>query len=867
MRAPLRPTANRLALAVILTASAHQLGCMSQPNAPVGVVRVAITMVPADVSCISLTAVGSRTATQLFDVTPGSSSVLMMPGLPTGAVTFTALAFAGPCSMAGDISTANWVSDPVTLQVAAGMVVDVSLVMHRNGRARVGVDFQDDTMAQGTCNDGIQNSTETDVDCGGANMAHICAACADGKHCLVAHDCVSGVCTGGVCATPTCSDGARNGGETGVDCGGPTMCPRCADGQGCTTSSDCASGTCDGGQMRCVASAAACNDGIQNSTETDVDCGGITMAHSCSPCADGQHCLVGRDCFSGVCAGGSCSTPTCSDGARNGGETGVDCGGPTMCRRCDTGEGCTSPTDCANGNCDPTMRCSAVAATCADGILNGNESDVDCGGPCPACADGRHCRLDADCAGGTCSAGICATATSIACANGVQDGNETGVDCGGGSCPGCPFGGRCFVNTDCFSNVCDQHLRRCRGSCTDGIQDGSEPDVDCGFSCNVGCADGQHCVTNNDCASNSCVGGICQTTTCADGARDGTETDVDCGGNVCRACQAGQSCHDRTDCFNGQCDNQQTCTSNNTGCTIDGIFDNGETDLDCGGPCPPCAVGLRCLVNTDCTKPQACVGGFCAATVSCTDGVQDGDETGVDCGGTSCLACPGARCRLDTDCQSNLCLHDSHDIVAVCSSLTCGNGVQDGTETDVDCGGGVTCHLCAVGQHCQVAKDCVAGLCVAGVCNTCTDGVQDGDETGVDCGGASCLECPGTRCRVDTDCASNVCLRSKDLFASICASPTCGDGVQDGPETDVDCGGVGCNQCLVGQGCQVDSDCLKGTCLNGTCFPLSCGNGVRDGTETDIDCGGGTCPPCAANNMCQTPSDCTSGLCLFSTCL
>jgi hypothetical protein len=33
------------------------------------------------------------------------------------------------------------------------------------------------------------------------------------------------VCTGGTCQAPTCSDGFENGGETGIDCGGP--CPPC----------------------------------------------------------------------------------------------------------------------------------------------------------------------------------------------------------------------------------------------------------------------------------------------------------------------------------------------------------------------------------------------------------------------------------------------------------------------------------------------------------------------------------------------------------------------------------------------------------------------------------------------------------------
>jgi len=65
---------------------------------------------------------------------------------------------------------------------------------------------------------------------------------------------------------------------------------------------------------------------------------------------------------SSVCGGGGGGNPpTCNDGIQNGQETGVDCGGPT---------------------CPP---CEA-APTCTDGIQNGQETGVDCGGPtCPPC--------------------------------------------------------------------------------------------------------------------------------------------------------------------------------------------------------------------------------------------------------------------------------------------------------------------------------------------------------------------------------------------------------------------------------------------------------------------------------------------------
>jgi plastocyanin len=47
-------------------------------------------------------------------------------------------------------------------------------------------------------------------------------------------------------------------------------------------------------------------------------------------------------------------------------------------------------------------------ATCFDGQLNGNESDLDCGGACTPCAGVGACRSSLDCASGVCSTGKCA---------------------------------------------------------------------------------------------------------------------------------------------------------------------------------------------------------------------------------------------------------------------------------------------------------------------------------------------------------------------------------------------------------------------------------------------------------------------------
>lgn len=88
---------------------------------------------------------------------------------------------------------------------------------------------------------------------------------------------------------------------------------------------------------------------------------------------------------------------------------------------------------------------------------------------------------------------------------------------------------------------------------------------------------------------------------------------------------------------------------------------------------------------------------------------------------------------------------------------------------------------------------------------------------------------------------------------------TCNDGMLDGDETDIDCGGS-CNPCENGSACVSDSDCISNHCINGLCEELNtCNDNELDGDETDIDCGG-SCNPCNENQHCYTDSDCSSGL-------
>jgi hypothetical protein len=101
---------------------------------------------------------------------------------------------------------------------------------------------------------------------------------------------------------------------------------------------------------------------------------------------------------------------------------------------------------CDTGTCLPTT----IEDSCHDRVLDGDETDVDCGGSCRACGFDAACVVASDCQTGVCDAGTCAAPT---CSDGVQDGFEQGVDCGDGQCGACA-GEICGEDASCHSNVC-----------------------------------------------------------------------------------------------------------------------------------------------------------------------------------------------------------------------------------------------------------------------------------------------------------------------------------------------------------------------------------------------------------------------------
>ncbi|MDC0739903.1 hypothetical protein [Polyangium mundeleinium] len=277
--------------------------------------------------------------------------------------------------------------------------------------------------------------------------------------------------------------------------------------------------------------------------------------------------------------------------------------------------------------------------------------------------------------------------------------------------------------------------------------------------------------------------------------------------------------------------------------------DEGGAACDGKGHCVECTAGVHCA-SGKCGPDRTCI------PATCSDTIENGDETDVDCGGSCVANCgPGAGCVVDDDCVGGLC-------EAGTCAPTCKDGAKNGEETGADCGG-PTCPACPLGVACEIDADCVSGFCETGVCAaipTCSDGAKNGAETDVDCGGPDCVKCVvGGACEGGVDCDTASCV------AGVCAGPSCADGVQNGNEAGIDCGTVCPTGCAPGAPCTNGLDCASKICEgpagSAVCSTPSCFDGEHNGDETSYDCGGSCDVKCPPFYPCLVHADCKGGVC------
>ncbi|MEZ4300195.1 MAG: hypothetical protein R3B70_34935 [Polyangiaceae bacterium] len=341
----------------------------------------------------------------------------------------------------------------------------------------------------------------------------------------------------------------------------------------------------------CAAFLRTCTDGQRDGDETGTDCGG-----SCARCPDGQPCLTGADCQSAVCTAARCAPPACDDGARNGAETDVDCGG-TCDQGCAAGQRCGENTDCAGEQCSgPNGTC---LPTCTDGVTNGGETDVDCGGPCKGCQVGLQCAGSSlNCEPGTyCEGTVCEKlkGNGVACESAEQ----------------CVSGFR--ADEVCCNDPCTEPCRACNlgastGTCK-SIPSGDDPANECAGDdvCdgNGACkkAPGATCALGSECASGECWDDVCCETACTDtcwacneaatGKEDGQCAYILAGLDPHEECDGNDACWGNGACAMGKSENGLSCASA-FACASNYCADGVCCATPCQTPCMGCALtGLK----------------------------------------------------------------------------------------------------------------------------------------------------------------------------------------------------------------------------------------------------------------------------------
>jgi cysteine-rich repeat protein len=220
--------------------------------------------------------------------------------------------------------------------------------------------------------------------------------------------------------------------------------------------------------------------------------------------------------------------------------------------------------------------------------------------------------------------------------------------------------------------------------------------------------------------------------------------------------------------------------------------------------------------------------------VDAGEGCDDGDANAADAACTP--ACEPATCG-DGYVHADEACDDGNDFDAdlctnACTPGSCGDGVVDNGEA-CDDGNADNSDACLIG--------CVLAACgdsyVRPGLETCDDGNADN---------------------------SDGCLQD-------CTLATCGDGylhegVEECDDDDDDNSDgclVGCTLAVCDDGNTVGDDGCSADCMS----PASCSDGVANGGETDVDCGGPTCAGCTDHMNCDDGDDCASTFCSANSCV
>jgi hypothetical protein len=379
-------------------------------------------------------------------------------------------------------------------------------------------------------------------------------------------------------------------------------------------------------------------------------------------CIDTTTCPPPAPCMLATCTAGACGETPQAQRTACASSGGKLCDGAGACVACLLSSDCTTTAapNCVSRQC--------VAASCMDGMKNGTETDVDCGGTCSKCALGSSCKVAGDCQSNVCGAG-----SKCGCSADAQCGSGKFCDPTGACKPLIATGKACTRPGECTL-----------GFCVDG------------FCCNVAC--------NGTCQA--CAGSKKQV-----GGMDGTCGPAKDGTDPHSTCAAGPTCGNTGQCMGGACQLAPTTTSCGAATCV-GSTATASRSCDGAGTCNPpstssCAPYLCETAGTKCKNT-------CALASDCT--------SGYTCIGIACVALKsnGATCVSGIECSSGNC------VTGVCCNTACGGTCMGcavapavGTCTNLPASAPDVVHGCSVTQACNGS-----GACLLATGQSCTGDAQ-----------------------------------------------------------------------------------------------------------------------------------------------
>ncbi|TXD38705.1 hypothetical protein FRC96_07130 [Lujinxingia vulgaris] len=544
--------------------------------------------------------------------------------------------------------------------------------------------------------------------------------------------------------------------------------------------------------------APSCDDGVQNGDESAVDCGG-----ACAPCALGESCGEATDCESGFCTENVCVDESCAD---------VACADDEACYRavcylaCEDADGCDPSSRCYQGSCLPldcsTAEC-AASETCYRGVCYG------------ACTGDEGCSEE----GAECVEGSCVVPT---CDDGLQNGDETDIDCGGSECDACAPGKMCEAGEDC-----QEPLATPWSDCDFGESACAEVGTQTRTVTTYSCGDAMTCEVNEAVETQECTR---QT------------DDLECGETVIGEWGACQGAGEQGVCTT-EGERRRVITS--YVCAEGGCEVVEEEEFE------------ACVLDTDaqaCGAPETGEWSACGGFDSVCD--QDGTRSRT----VTYFECDGGECneRVDTETESCLrattgvsCGDETYGDWSACEGFSgvCGQtGTQSRTVTYRECNGGeCSTRTATESQTCTRNTDgTTCGSFTNGDWSSCsyanecsTSGSRTRTVTYRECSGGSC----STRTATETDTAG--CARNTD--GTSCGSTSYGSW----------------GQCLVFAGTCGGNEARSVTyrrCSNGSCSNVTetetrpCTRPVGSPCSCD-----GALGTCASSGICDCRGTCFEG--------